>query len=85
MPLTEQRRDGRRRAEAGVDPTLERDHEHGVLQDGLAVHLEDLGQTLAVGAHGTVSSASAAISKSRPIWAGNPSTLPWSPAPAPAT
>ena len=39
----------------------------------------------ALGAHGAVSSASAAISKSRPICTGNPSTLPWSPAPAPAT
>ena len=36
-------------------------------------------------AHGAVSSASAAISKSRPICTGKPSTDPWSPAPAPAT
>ncbi len=83
MALAEQRRDGRRGAEAGVDPSLEGDHQHRLVQDRLAVHLEDLGETL--GAHGTVSSASAAISKRRPIWAGYPSTLPWSPAPAPAT
>ena len=37
------------------------------------------------GAHGAVSSASAAISARRPTCAGNASTLPWSPAPAPAT
>ena len=77
--------DGRGGAEAGVDPALQRDDEHRLAQHGLLVHLEDLGEPVALGAHGTVSSASSAISKSRPIWTGNPSTLPRSPAPAPAT
>ena len=61
------------------------DHQDGLVQDGLAVDLEDLGQAAAVGAHETDSSEAAAISNRRPIWAGKPSTLPWSPAPAPAT
>ena len=41
--------------------------------------------SVSLGAHGAFSSASAAISKSRPICTGKPSTDPWSPAPAPAT
>jgi len=40
------------------------------------VDLEDFGQPVALGAHRAVSNASAAISKSRPICSGNPSTLP---------
>ena len=51
--------------EAGVDPALEGDDQDGLAQDGLLVDLEDLGQPVALGAHGAVSSDSAAISKSR--------------------
>ena len=57
----------------------------GRSSDRLAVHLEDLGHARGLGAHGVASSDSAAISARRPTWTGNPSTLPWSPAPAPAT
>jgi hypothetical protein len=63
VPLAEQRRNGRGGAEPGVDLPFERDHEHGFMEDRLAVHFEDLGQTPAVRAHDTDSRDSAAISK----------------------
>ena len=72
-------------AEPGVDPALQGHDQDRLPQDGFLVDLEDLGEPVALGAHGVVSSASAAISKRRPICTGKPSTLPWSPAPAPAT
>jgi hypothetical protein len=56
---------GRRRPSPSSDTTS-----IGLVQDWLLVNLEELGQPGALGAHGTVSSASAAISKSRRIWAG---------------
>ena len=52
---------------ASTQPSSD-NHQHGLVEDGLVVDLEDLGQS--VGAHRTDSSDSAAISKSRPIWAG---------------
>ena len=86
VPALQQRGDGRRRAESGVDPALERHDQERVPENRLAMDLEDLGHAAgAIGAHGTRSRDSAAISKSQRIWAGKPSTLPWSPAPAPAT
>ena len=85
VPLPEQCGDGRRGTQTGVDPTLQRHDQDRLLQYRFLVDLEDLGQPVALGAHGAVSRDSAAISKSRPIWVGKPSTLPLSPAPAPAT
>src|ERR1700722_6377860 len=81
--LGQQGGDGRCGTQSGVHPSLEGNDEHRAVQLGFAVHLEDLGQS--VGAHGVASRMLAAAWSRLVTCTGKASTLPWSPAPAPAT
>ena len=74
LALSEEGGDGGRGAQPRVDPSLERHHEHRLMEIGLLVDREDLRQSLR--AHGVATSAAEAMSAKRATCAGRSSTLP---------
>ena len=73
LALTQERGDGRGRAQSGVDPAFECDDQDRSVELGLLVDREDLRQT--VRAHGVAAKASEAMSARRATCAGYASTL----------